>query len=164
MSSTQHSLSVQRIEVKENTKIAIVCTRWNEHIISPLLKGALSVLKQNHIKEDNICVQNVPGSFELIHAVAALERTQLFDAIIAIGCVIKGDTPHFDYICEGVTQEIARMNANTDTPIIFGLLTTNNEQQALDRAGGAVGNKGEEFAQTALEMCYFKEMVKKMHE
>ena len=93
----------------------------------------------------------MPGSYELIYASAVKMKTS--DAVVAIGCVIRGDTPHFDYICEGVTEGIARLNCQGTTPVIFGLLTCNTQQQALDRAGGRLGNKGSECAVAALKMA-----------
>lgn len=157
MSSATHALPHHHLEINPKSKIAIVATRWNEHIIEKLVDGASTILQQ-YIEAEGIKIAYVPGSFELINACAVLQSKNYFDSIIAIGCVIRGDTPHFDYICQGVTQEIAHLNTNLQCPIIFGLLTTNNEQQALDRAGGSLGNKGEEFALTAIEMTKYAQL------
>ena len=100
-------------------------------------------------------MKTVPGSFELVFGASQMVKTGV-DVVIAIGCVIRGDTPHFDYICAGATQGLAHLNATQDVPVIYGLINTNNMQQALDRCGGALGNKGDECAVTALKMVEFK--------
>lgn len=102
--------------------------------------------------EEDILVMTVPGSFELVFGAAQMAKSGKVDAVIAIGCVIRGDTPHFDYICEGATQGLAELNTTGDVPVIYGLLTCNNLQQAQDRAGGILGNKGDECAVTAIKM------------
>ena len=101
----------------------------------------------------------VPGSFELIYGARQMTKLSL-DAIIAIGCVIRGDTPHFDYICEGTTAGLSRLNATQDIPVIYGLITTNDMQQAKDRCGGKLGNKGDECAVTAIKMADFRRRIK----
>jgi len=132
-------------------RIGIAVAEWNNQITEALLAGALRTLARNGVKKENIMVEHVPGSFELIYASAQMAQCG-FDAIIAIGCVIRGDTPHFDYICQGTTAAIADLNARQSTPIIYGLITTNNLEQALDRSGGKLGNKGDECAVTAMKM------------
>ena len=102
----------------------------------------------------------VPGSFELVFGAAQMAKSGKVDAVIAIGCVIRGDTPHFDYICEGATQGLAELNTTGDVPVIYGLLTCNNLQQAQDRAGGILGNKGDECAVTAIKMVDYKRRIK----
>lgn len=133
-------------------RIGIVVTEWNNHITDRLLEGAISQLTACGVEEKNITVKRVPGSFELVFASAQLAKFGHVNAVIAIGCVIRGDTPHFDYICEGVTQGITQLNATGSIPVVFGLITTNTEEQAKERAGGRLGNKGEEFALTAIKM------------
>ena len=138
-----------------NMRMGIIVTEWNNHITDRLLEGAISQLKQNGVAESNINVSRVPGSYELIYAAQQMAKRGHVNAVIIIGCVIKGDTPHFDYICEGVTHGVAELNARGDVPVIFGLLTVNNPEQAEERAGGKLGNKGEEFAITAIKMADF---------
>ncbi len=132
--------------------IGIVVAEWNRHITEKLLEGACNTLEKHGVKPENIIVKRVPGSFELTFAAKRLADTKDIDAVIALGCVVKGDTPHFDYVCSGVTQGITELNLMYDIPFIFGLLTTDNMQQAEDRAGGKYGNKGDEAAVTAIKM------------
>jgi 6,7-dimethyl-8-ribityllumazine synthase len=134
-------------------KIGIVVSEWNEEITAALLEGALSTLKEHQVKEENISVTAVPGSFELPYGARILAEQFTPHAVICLGCVIQGDTRHFDYICQGVTHGITELNLDYDIPFIFGVLTTDNQQQALDRAGGKHGNKGDEAAVTALKMA-----------
>lgn len=136
-----------------NMKFGIVVAEWNHNVTGALLDGALETLKKHGAKEDNIFVRWVPGSFELIAASKWMAECLDVDAVMSFGCVIKGDTPHFDYVCMGTTQGIAQLNIQYDIPFIFGLLTTNNLQQALDRCGGKLGNKGIECAVTAIKMA-----------
>lgn len=161
MSSNQFQYTATNLPDASEMRIGIVAAEWNEHITGQLVDGAVKTLTENGVKPNNINVRHVPGSYELIYGAAALCKSRLFDAVIVIGCVIRGDTPHFDYICEGVTQGIARLNANGNIPVIFGLLTTNNEQQAKDRSGGSLGNKGNEFALTAIKMIDFAWQLQK---
>lgn len=161
MSSNQFQYTATNLPDASEMRIGIVAAEWNEHITGQLVDGAVKTLTENDVKPNNINVRHVPGSYELIYGAAALCKSRLFDAVIVIGCVIRGDTPHFDYICEGVTQGIARLNANGSIPVIFGLLTTNNEQQAKDRSGGSLGNKGNEFALTAIKMIDFAWQLQK---
>ena len=113
-----------------------------------------STLAEYGVPENNITVRRVPGSFELVYGCAQLAQRGYVDAVIALGCVIKGDTPHFDYICLGTTEGLVRLNATGKVPVINGVLTVNDEQQALDRAGEKM-NKGREFAMTAVKMVQF---------
>lgn len=137
-------------------RVAIVTSEWNEHITFALRDGAIETLLKFDVKEEDIHNYFVPGAFELIHAAKKLSRkTPAYDAIIVLGCVIQGGTPHFEYVCQGTTQGIAQINAEQDSPVIYGLLTCNNEQEALDRAGGKLGNKGDEAAITAIKMVQF---------
>lgn len=116
------------------------------------MNGAIDTLKKNGTDGDNIDVEFVPGSFELTSGARLLAECSKYDAIICLGCVIQGDTPHFDYVCQGVTHGITELNLLYNIPFIFGVLTTDNNQQALDRAGGKHGNKGDEAAITAIKM------------
>ncbi len=135
--------------------IGIVVSEWNDTITNALLEGAVQTLLKHGVKEENIIIDFVPGSFELVFGSRYLVEQKEVDSVIAIGCVIRGDTPHFDYVCSGVTQGIADLNRMYDIPFIFGLLTTDTMQQALDRAGGKHGNKGDECAITAIKMIDF---------
>lgn len=136
-------------------KIAIVVAEWNEEITEALYQGAVASLTQHGIKKKNIIRKNVPGSFELSLGGLWMAEQKNIDAVICLGCVIQGDTPHFDYICQAVAYGITEAGLKSGKPVIFGVLTTLNKQQAMDRAGGKLGNKGEEAALTALKMLDF---------
>ena len=142
-------------------RFGIVVSEWNSNITGALLEGAVTTLKKHGAKEENILVQTVPGSFELTFGASQMIKSGKVDAVIAIGCVVRGDTPHFDYVCAGTTQGIAHLNATTDIPVIYGLITTNTMEQAEDRAGGKLGNKGDEGAITAIKMVHFKQILNK---
>ncbi len=135
-------------------RICIVVSDWNSEVTHKLLRDAISTLTSHGINESNIFVRHVPGSFELVYGAKYMMDKFSPSAVIVLGCVVQGDTPHFDYVCAGVTQGIAALNAEGTVPIIFGVLTTHNQQQALDRAGGQHSNKGEESALTALRMIW----------
>ena len=139
----------------ENMRVAIVAAEWNGHITSALTNGALEVFKNQGFALDDVKVYHVPGAVELTFAASQLIETGNFDAVIVFGCVIRGGTPHFDDVCQSVTQGITSLNADCDIPVIFGVLTVDNEQDALDRAGGVLGNKGSEAAETAIKMFDF---------
>jgi 6,7-dimethyl-8-ribityllumazine synthase len=134
-------------------RFGIVVAEWNSEITAALLDGAVSTLKKHGVKEKNIVVKHVPGSFELTLGAQFLAEYDDLDGVICLGCVIQGDTPHFTYICQGVTQGITQLNMEYNIPFIFGVLTTNDYQQAVDRAGGKHGNKGDEAAITAIKMA-----------
>ena len=134
-------------------KIGIVVSDWNNDVTQALLEGAKRTLKKQGVKESNIPVRHVPGTFELTFGARFMAENDDPDAIICLGCVIQGETPHFTFICQGVTQGITQLNLDYDIPFIFGILTTNTRQQALDRAGGKYGNKGDEAAVTAIKMA-----------
>ncbi len=133
-------------------KIGLVVSEWNDKVTNGLFQGAYDVLIDCGAKPENIVRWNVPGSFELIFGSKKMHQLEQFDAVIAIGCVIKGETKHFDFVCEGVTQGIKDLNLIYDVPTIFCVLTDNNEQQSIDRSGGIHGNKGTEAAVAALKM------------
>ncbi len=137
-------------------KIAIVVAEWNAKITGALYDGALKTLLKHNVKEENIFTVAVTGSFELtVAADMLLTKQSHFDAVICLGCVVQGDTKHFDFICDAVANGITNVGIKHSKPVIFGVLTTNNEEQALDRAGGKHGNKGDEAAITALKMAEF---------
>jgi 6,7-dimethyl-8-ribityllumazine synthase len=128
---------------------------WNPEITGALLDGCVSTLEKHGALPENIHVKTVPGSFELVYGAHQMTLNDGYDAVIILGSVIRGETPHFDYICQGVTEGIARLNATSNIPVVFGLLTTNDLQQARDRAGGKHGNKGDECAVVAIKMAKF---------
>jgi len=134
-------------------RFAIVVSEWNPGITEKLKEGAYNTLIKYGAKPGNITIIHVPGSFELVYAAKRIVGSIRPDALIGLGCVIRGETPHFDYVCAAVTQGFSALNADGDIPYIFGLLTTNNQQQAIDRAGGKYGNKGDECAVTAIKMA-----------
>ncbi len=144
---------------ERDMRIAIVKTLWNGHITSALMEGALKTLKEQGIPSDMIETFDVPGAVELTFAASSIIESGLFDSVIVLGCVIKGGTPHFDYVCQSVTQGITHLNSDCDIPVIFGVLTVDNEQDALDRAGGKLGNKGAEAAEAAIMMYDFKQKL-----
>lgn len=137
-------------------KFGIVVAEWNWEITGALAQGALNTLVKHGVHEQDIEIHHVPGSFELPMGGQFLAETGRFDAILLIGCVIQGETRHFDFICQGVTQGAVDLNLKYNLPFIFGVLTTDNQQQALDRAGGIHGNKGDEAAITAIKMVDLK--------
>jgi len=137
----------------KDMKMGIVVAEWNEEITAALLEGALESLQEHGVKREHILVKAVPGTFELPYGARIVAEQYSPHAVICIGCVIQGETPHFDYICQGVTRGITELNLDYDIPFIFGVLTTLNLQQALDRSGGKHGNKGVEAAVTALKMA-----------
>ena len=140
-------------------RIATAVAQWNGHITSRLLQGAIDNLHKAGLSDADIDVFHVPGAVELTFAASQLIESSRYDAVIVFGCVIRGDTPHFDYVCQSVTQGVTALNADCDTPVIFGLLTVENEQQALDRVGGPAGHKGREAADTAIAMVQFSRSV-----
>lgn len=136
-------------------KIAVVVASWNEDVTEALFEGAHQSLLSAGIRKNNIIRKNVPGSFELTLGAQWMAEKKDIHAVICLGCVIQGETPHFDYICQAVSYGITEVGMRTRKPVIFGVLTTLDKQQALERAGGKYGNKGEEAAVSALEMLNF---------
>lgn len=143
-----------------NMRFGIVVAEWNYEVTSALAKGAVDTLKRHSAKEDNILVKYVPGTFELTLGGQYFAEMENVDAIILLGCVIQGETRHFDFICQGVTQGVTDLNIKYNKPFIFGVLTTDNQQQALDRCGGKHGNKGDEAAVTAIKMVALRDSFK----
>jgi 6,7-dimethyl-8-ribityllumazine synthase len=134
-------------------RIGIVVSDWNQKVTWALLEGAVNTLRKHGAKNKNIVVKHVPGSFELTLGAQFLAEYDDLDAVICLGCVVQGETPHFTYICQGVTQGITQLNMEYNIPFIFGVLTTNTNQEAIDRSGGKHGNKGDEAAITAIKMA-----------
>ncbi len=147
---------INSVPSAENMRFGIVVAEWNFEITGALAKGAVTTLTKHGAKEENIVVKYVPGSFELPLGAQYFAEMENVDAVILLGCVIQGETRHFDFICDGVTQGTMDLNLKYNKPFVFGLLTTENEQQALDRAGGKHGNKGDEAAITAIKMVQLK--------
>ncbi len=159
MASSQKNLSdysgsnIKDISAK---KFAIVVSEWNEEVTESLYAGAVDTLKKHGASADNIIRRNVPGSFELSLGAQWMAEKKDIDAVICIGCVIQGETKHFDFICDAVANGITNVSLKYNKPVIFGVLTPNSQKQALDRAGGKHGNKGDEAAITAIKMLGFE--------
>ena len=147
---------INSVPKAENMQFGIVVAEWNFKITSALAKGAITTLKKHGTTEDNSLVKYVPGSFELPLGAQYFAEMENVDAVILLGCVIQGETRHFDYICQGVTKGTVDLNLKYNKPFVFGVLTTDDEQQAIDRAGGKHGNKGDEAAITAIKMVHLK--------
>jgi len=139
----------------EGMSFGIVVADWNDSYTYAMADAAIETLKAHGASEEDIIVRHVPGSFELVYGSAWMMENEDVDAIIAIGCVIRGDTPHFYYICQGTTQGLAELNLHAEVPVIYGLLTCENAEQAQERCGGRLGNKGTECAVTAIKMVAF---------
>lgn len=141
----------------KDVKVAVITAQWNAKITHELEKGAVGRLTECGVSADNMLMVEVPGAVELTYAASRIIGSRPdIEAVIVFGAVVRGDTPHFDYVCQSVTQGITALNAQGKTPVIFGVLTVNSEQQALDRVGGPAGHKGIEAADTALAMISFK--------
>jgi len=155
MATKEKNLSARSVETTpdmSSKRIAIVISEWNEEITDSLYEGALNTLLQNGIQKQNIIKTYVPGSFELSLGAQKMAQQKDIDTVICLGCVIQGETRHFEFICQSVAQGLKDVALKFDKPVIFGVLTTDTFQQALDRAGGKYGNKGDEAAITAIKM------------
>jgi 6,7-dimethyl-8-ribityllumazine synthase len=141
-------------------RFGIVVAEWNEEITGALYKGAYHNLLQHGALAENISTYQVPGSFELTSGADLLLKNLKLDAVICLGCVIQGETRHFDFICSAVANGLSNVAIKYSKPVIFGVLTTDNQQQAIDRAGGKYGNKGDEAAITAIKMAHLAETLK----
>jgi 6,7-dimethyl-8-ribityllumazine synthase len=142
-------------------RFGIVVSDWNRDITWALLDGAEKTLRRHGATTENIIVKHVPGSFELTIGAQFIAEYDDPDVVICLGCVIRGETPHFTYICQAVTQGITQLNLDYNIPFIFGVLTTDTHQQAADRAGGIYGNKGDEAAVTAIKMAALQREMEK---
>jgi 6,7-dimethyl-8-ribityllumazine synthase len=153
-SKGNENLTLENSEIGvEGSTVVVIKTAWNSHITEPLNKGCVDMLASFGI---NVIEVTVPGAVELTFAAAHYAKTiPNIHACIVLGCVIRGDTPHFDFVCQSVTQGITLLNTQLSTPVIFGVLTVNTEEQALERIGGKHGHKGEEAALTAIRMVAF---------
>lgn len=139
--------------IAEGLKFGIVVGRFNEFIGSKLLEGAFDALKRHGAREEDIDVAYVPGAFEIPLIAKKMAKNNKYDAVICLGAVIKGSTSHYDYVCAEVSKGIASVSLDTEKPVLFGVLTTNNIEQAIERAGTKAGNKGYECAVSAIEMA-----------
>ncbi len=142
-------------------RFGIVVADWNSEVTYSLLDGAVKTLNRHGVTSDDIIVRHVPGTFELTLGAQWMAEYEDLDGVICLGCVIQGETPHFTYICQGVTQGITQLNLDYNIPFIFGVLTTLDLRQALDRAGGKHGNKGDEAAVTAIKMAALQRLIEK---
>lgn len=155
MATENKNLSQYNKETLPNVtakRFGIITSEWNETVTEGMRKGAEETLLDCGVLSENIIQWNVPGSFELVNGAKKMLSKEQIDAIIIIGCVIQGETKHFDFVCQGVTQGVAYLNATQNIPVIFCVLTDNNLQQSLDRSGGKHGNKGIEAAVAAIKM------------
>jgi len=143
------------VRAPEGARFAVVWSRFNHDIVSKLLVGATECFVEHGVAESSVYVVEVPGAWELPYAAQRLAQSERFDAVVALGAVVRGGTPHFDYVSEGTALGLSRVSLDTGVPVIFGVLTTDDDAQALDRAGGAHGNKGRDAALTAIEMALF---------
>lgn len=158
MASNQKNLSdYSNKNVKDisSSKFAVVVSEWNEEVTESLYSGVYSTLLEHGASKENIIKKNVPGTFELSLGAQWMAEHEDIDAVICLGCVIQGETRHFDFICDAVAQGITNVSLKFNKPVIFGVLTPNTQKQALDRAGGKYGNKGDEAAITAIKMLGF---------
>lgn len=158
MASSNKNLSTfsnKNIKNISDRKFGIVVSEWNSEVTEALYSGTIETLLQNGAAKEHIIRKTVPGSYELTLGAQWLAEQEEIDAVICLGCVIQGETPHFDYICQAVANGITHVGLKFNKPVIFGVLTTLNHQQALDRAGGKHGNKGDEAAATAIKMLGF---------
>jgi len=158
MASILHNLSEVKgfVPSGEGKRFVVIVSEWNNEITQNLLDGTVDELQNYNVPVKNIITETVPGCFELPFAAHTAAINYNPDAVICLGCVIKGETPHFDYVCQAATQGILQVGLSTKIPVIFGVLTVNTLEQALERSGGKYGNKGIEAAHTALKMTKFK--------
>jgi len=159
MATAQRNLSIYdsaEIPSARHMKFGIVVSEWNHEITDAMCNSAVETLTRHGANKNNIVIRSVPGSFELPLGAKWLAENDEFDAIICIGCIIQGETRHFEFICQAVSQGIMQLNLTGGIPVVFGLLTTNTIDQARDRSGGKHGNKGDEAAITAIKMTALK--------
>ena len=155
---------INTIECKftvQNEKFCILVSRFNEFITSKLLSGAVDELKRHDVKEENITVVWTPGAFEIPLIASKMAKSGKYDAVICLGAVIRGATSHYDYVCAEVSKGIANVSLNSDIPVMFGVLTTDTIEQAIERAGAKAGNKGFECAEGAIEMVNLSRELEK---
>lgn len=158
--NTQGETMELPVACKDAGRYHIVTASWNPAITHTLRDGAVETLRRCGVSQDDIVLHDVPGTVELVYAAARLCNVGNPAAVIVIGCVIRGDTPHFDYVCMQAANGIANINSQGQVPVIFGVLTVDNLKQAQERAGGCLGNKGSEAASAAVTMVNFREATK----
>ncbi|HDB6547195.1 TPA: 6,7-dimethyl-8-ribityllumazine synthase [Staphylococcus aureus] len=146
--------------IGKDLKVAIVVSRFNDFITGRLLEGAKDTLIRHDVNEDNIDVAFVPGAFEIPLVAKKLASSGNYDAVITLGCIIRGATSHYDYVCNEVAKGVSKVNDQTNVPVIFGILTTESIEQAVERAGTKAGNKGAEAAVSAIEMANLLKSIK----
>jgi 6,7-dimethyl-8-ribityllumazine synthase len=151
---------INSVPYARGMRFGLVVAEWNAKVTYALAQGAVDTLIKHGTLEGDLIIKHVPGTFELPLGGQFMAEYTDVDAVILIGCVIQGETRHFDFICQGVTQGTIDLNLKYNKPFIFGVLTTDNEQQALERAGGKLGNKGDEVAVTAIKMVYLQKKMK----
>jgi 6,7-dimethyl-8-ribityllumazine synthase len=151
----------ERVPDAGNMRFGVVVSDWNNEVTWKLLEGTVNTLLRHGAAKENIVIKHVPGSFEITTGAQFIAEYDDVDAVICLGCVIQGETPHFTYICQGVTQGITQLNIEYNIPFIFGVLTTDNMKQARERAGGIHGNKGDEAAITAIKMAALQREMEK---
>ncbi len=145
--------------VAQNIKVALVAARFNEFIVSKLISGAVDGLKRHNVAEDDITLAWVPGAFEIPLIASKLAKSGKYDAVICLGAVIRGATSHYDYVCNEVSKGVAHISLETGIPVLFGVLTTDNIEQAIERAGTKAGNKGYDCALSAIEMINLSKQI-----
>jgi len=153
--SDDRNQPVLEVAVPADARFAVVWSRFNRTVVGKLLEGAKACFSEHGVPDESLYVVEVPGAWELPYAAQQLAKSKRFDAVVALGAVIRGGTPHFDYVSEGTALGLGRVSLDTGVPVIFGVLTTDDDAQAFDRAGGAHGNKGRDAALTAIEMVVF---------
>jgi 6,7-dimethyl-8-ribityllumazine synthase len=166
MASSLKNLSAynaEKLSSAQGLRFAILVSEWNEEITDALCMGAFNTLIENRVFEEDILILHVPGSFELPFAAARIIKKKRVDAVICIGCVIQGETRHFEFISQAVANGIMNVGLSTNIPVVFGVLTTDNIEQAKDRSGGKHGNKGVETAIAALRMVSFPPLHSEKH-
>lgn len=155
----QINLVEGKVVAKEGMKVAIVASRFNEIIVNKLLGGAVDGLVRHGVEENNITAAWVPGAFEIPLVAQKFAKSGKYDAVICVGAVIRGDTSHYDYVCNEVSKGVAQVGLNTGVPVLFGIVTTENIEQAIARAGSKAGNKGYDCALSAIEMVNLLEQM-----
>lgn len=148
-----------KLVAKEGMKVGIIASRFNEFIVSKLLSGAVDGLVRHGVEEENITATWVPGAYEIPVVASKMAQSGKYDAVICVGTVIRGATSHYDYVCNEVSKGIAQVGLNTGVPVLFGIVTTENIEQAIERAGTKAGNKGYDCALSAIEMVNLMEQL-----
>lgn len=155
-----HSPAPVKVELPMDTHVGIIAARFNAHIVDVLVDGCVKRLEEHGIDDSRVTVLRVPGAFELPVAAKLMSKTKRYRAIVCLGCVIRGDTPHFDYVAGEAARGIMQVSIDESLPVIFGVLTTNTEQQALDRAGGSHSHAGVNAADAAVQMIALARGIK----